>query len=97
MKVSFIIHHHLASVRVAGCHITRLLPRRYPRLCRAWKKDGLPLSADAIGQQAAAHRRLFNGLAQVLVQSTGAAGDIVLKATSEGLESGAVAIRARPR
>ncbi len=34
-----------------------------------------------------AHRKLFNGLAQVIVESTGEKGEIILKASSEGLES----------
>ena len=31
-------------------------------------------------------RKLFNGLAQVIIQSTGAAGEIQLTAESEGLK-----------
>ena len=55
--------------------------------------DSFPISG---GNEAPpAHRRLFNGLAQVLVQSTGEAGEIVLGATSEGLAAGRLVIRAR--
>jgi len=46
-------------------------------------------------EQPPAHRHLFNGLAQVLVQSTGEAGEIELRATSEGLAAGSVTVRAR--
>ncbi|EDY85156.1 Glycosyl hydrolases family 2, immunoglobulin-like beta-sandwich domain [Verrucomicrobiia bacterium DG1235] len=44
---------------------------------------------------AAYKRKAFSGLAQVIVQSTGEAGDIVLKAEAEGLEGGSVSIEAR--
>ncbi|ASB49868.1 beta-galactosidase GalA [Alkalitalea saponilacus] len=39
-------------------------------------------------------RRVFNGLAQVLVQSTGEAGDIILSAKSEGLKRDDIVITA---
>jgi beta-galactosidase len=45
-------------------------------------------------ERAPAHRRLFNGLAQVLVQSTGEAGEILLRASSESLAAGSATIRA---
>ena len=37
-------------------------------------------------------RKLFNGLAQIIVQSTGEEGEIVLKASSEGLKDGEIKI-----
>jgi beta-galactosidase len=40
-------------------------------------------------------RRLFNGLAQVLLQSTGAPGDITLRATGTGLDPATLTVRAR--
>ncbi len=40
------------------------------------------------------HRRLFNGLAQVLVQSTGAAGEITLTGRADGLPPATATIRA---
>ncbi len=46
------------------------------------------------------HRRLFNGLAQVLVQSTGSPGEMTLTGRAEGLPPASVTIRAvngRPR
>lgn len=42
-------------------------------------------------------RRVFNGYAQVIIQSTGGAGDIVVRATSDGLESAKAVIRANYR
>ena len=39
-------------------------------------------------------RKLFNGLAQVIIQSTGEPGDIVLTATSGSLKAGLVTIKA---
>lgn len=39
-------------------------------------------------------RKSFNGLAQVLIQSSGEAGDIVLKATSPGLKDASLIIKA---
>jgi beta-galactosidase len=39
-----------------------------------------------------AHRRLFNGLAQVLVQSTGEPGTITLRATADGLAPASVTV-----
>ena len=45
-------------------------------------------------EQPPAHRRLFNGLAQVIVQSTGGAGAIALEATSEGMAAASVTVRA---
>ena len=41
-------------------------------------------------------RKLFNGLAQVIVQSTGEAGDIILTATSPGLKKTELKITAKP-
>ena len=41
-------------------------------------------------------RSLFNGLAQVIIQSTGEAGEIRLSAKTEGLEPHTVVITARP-
>jgi beta-galactosidase len=38
-------------------------------------------------------RKTFNGLAQVLVQSTGEAGVIEVKATSPGLKDGRLSIK----
>jgi beta-galactosidase len=53
--------------------------------------------ADTFAATTPAHRRLFNGLAQVLVQSTGAPGDITLRGRAEGLAPFTVVIRAAPR
>ncbi|AHM62745.1 glycoside hydrolase [Flammeovirgaceae bacterium 311] len=39
-------------------------------------------------------RKAFNGLAQVIIQSTGEPGDIILKASSNGLKPGLLKIRA---
>lgn len=39
-------------------------------------------------------RKAFNGLAQILVQSTGEAGEIILSASGEGVEAASVLIRA---
>ena len=39
-------------------------------------------------------RKLFNGKAQVIIQSDGKAGDIVLKASAEGIKSKELLIRA---
>jgi hypothetical protein len=44
--------------------------------------------------QAKSHRRLFNGLAQVIIQSQGPAGDITLRASAEGLEPAVLHIKA---
>lgn len=41
-------------------------------------------------------RKLFSGLAQVIVQSTGEAGDIILTATAKGLQQGQIKIQALP-
>ena len=41
-------------------------------------------------------RKLFNGLAQVIVQSTGGTGDIVLTATATGLKKSKLQIKAVP-
>ena len=41
-------------------------------------------------------RKLFNGLAQVIVQSTGAPGQIIVTATSGGLKKGELKINATP-
>jgi len=38
-------------------------------------------------------RSVFNGLAQVIVQSASGAGDIQLKASADGLAAGTVVIR----
>jgi len=40
-------------------------------------------------------RKLFSGLAQVIVQSTGEAGDIILKANSAGLKQGVIKVPAQ--
>ncbi len=40
-------------------------------------------------------RKLFNGLAQVIVQTTGESGEIVLKATSDGLKTKEIQIRVK--
>lgn len=40
-------------------------------------------------------RKLFSGLAQVIVQSTGEAGEIIITATAKGLEQGQIKIQAR--
>ena len=42
------------------------------------------------------HRKLFNGLAQVIIQSTGEPGNIVLTATSPGLEKTELKITTTP-
>ena len=42
-------------------------------------------------------RSLFNGLAQVIIQSTGEAGEIKLSATADGLKPHTVSITARPK
>ena len=49
---------------------------------------------DTFPEGSAARRRLFNGLAQVLVRSTGGAGEIVLTAKAAGLAPAALALRA---
>ena len=54
--------------------------------------NGDPSSHEA---DKAGERRVFNGLAQVIVQSTRRAGPIVLRAAAQGLESAEVKIRAR--
>ena len=41
------------------------------------------------------HRKLFNGLAQVIVRSGGTPGTIVLKATAPGVDSAALTIQSR--
>ncbi len=56
---------------------------------------GRGVSLTGGSEQPRAHRRLFNGLAQVIVQSTGQAGDIALEATSEGMATAHVIVRAR--
>jgi beta-galactosidase len=40
-------------------------------------------------------RRLFNGLAQVIVQSTKQPGELVLTASAKGLREAAVTLRTR--
>jgi len=47
--------------------------------------------------QPKAHRQLFNGLAQVIVQSSGTAGEITLRAQAEGLEPAVLNIKAVKR
>jgi beta-galactosidase len=49
---------------------------------------------DTFPEGSAARRRLFNGLAQVLVRSAGGAGEIVLTAKAAGLAPAALALRA---
>ena len=56
---------------------------------------GRGVSLAGAGATPRAHRRLFNGFAQVLVQSTGAPGDIVLGATADGLAPANVRVVAR--
>ncbi len=46
------------------------------------------------GAQPRAHRRLFNGFAQVLIQTTGRPGDIALRATADGLPPASITLRA---
>jgi beta-galactosidase len=41
-------------------------------------------------------RKLFNGLAQVIIQSTGGSGEIVLTATSKGIKTGEVKVNVTP-
>jgi beta-galactosidase len=41
-------------------------------------------------------RSVFNGLAQVIVQSTGEPGSVTLRATSEGLQPGSLEVKAMP-
>lgn len=41
-------------------------------------------------------RKTFNGLAQIIIQSTRQPGDIVLTATSKGLKSGSLVIKSLP-
>jgi len=41
-------------------------------------------------------RKLFSGLAQVVIQSTGGTGNIILKATSQGVKQASVTINAQP-
>jgi beta-galactosidase len=57
---------------------------------------GRGVSLFGAGVQPRAHRRLFNGVAQVLVQSTGAPGDITLRATADGLAPASVTVQAVP-
>ena len=59
--------------------------------------NGNPSSreADVFPEGARPHRRLFNGLAQVLVRSAGAAGEIALKAKADGLAPATLALRAQ--
>jgi beta-galactosidase len=42
------------------------------------------------------HRRLFNGLAQVIVQPTGAPGELVLRASAQGVTGASLTVVARP-
>jgi beta-galactosidase len=49
--------------------------------------------ADTFAAQAPLHRRLFNGLAQVLVQSTDASGSITLRGRADGLTPSTIVIR----
>jgi beta-galactosidase len=53
--------------------------------------------AHRTGADARWRRRLFNGLAQVIVQSSGGAGEIVLRASSSGLGGSAVTVTAAQR
>ena len=53
-----------------------------------------PLSPSSAAAQPRAHRRVFNGFAQVLVQTTGRPGDIVLRATADGLAPASITVRA---
>ena len=60
---------------------------------------GRGVSLFGAGVPPRAHRRLFNGLAQVLVQSTGEPGTITLRATADGLAPASVTVvagRAEP-
>ena len=50
-----------------------------------------------IGPSAAWRRSLFSGLAQVIVQTTGEAGEIKLTATSAGLTPTAAVLKSQPR
>ena len=50
--------------------------------------------AQRTGADAAWHRKLFNGLAQVIVQSSGPPGAIALRASSKGLGGSVVTLRA---
>ena len=55
----------------------------------------VPTGSAATGRtRPQAHRRLFNGLAQVLVQSTGGAGDIVVRGVSAGLAEASLTVHA---
>ena len=49
-----------------------------------------------VGLQARWSRSLFNGLAQIIVQSTRKAGEIKLTASADGLASGTTLVRAQP-
>lgn len=51
-------------------------------------------SAAAGWMRPLAHRRLFNGLAQVLVQSTGTSGDIIVRGVSEALAGAPLTLHA---
>jgi beta-galactosidase len=42
------------------------------------------------------YRSTFNGLAQVIVQSTGAPGDIALEATGAGVSRARLVVTAKP-
>lgn len=42
------------------------------------------------------HRKLFNGWAQVIVQSTGQKGEVVLRCESEGLKAAEIRLRVEP-
>jgi len=56
-----------------------------------------PVSLCVVTPPAPWMRSVFNGLAQVIVQSTGGDGEIVLTATSEGLPSARLSVQARSR
>ncbi|MGC8802560.1 MAG: hypothetical protein ACP5PS_02125, partial [Bacteroidales bacterium] len=42
------------------------------------------------------HRKLFNGWAQVIVQSTGQKGEVVIRCESEGLKAAEIRLLAQP-
>jgi beta-galactosidase len=56
------------------------------------------VSVDILGQPTPAQwsRSLFNGLAQVIVQSTRKAGEFQLTATAKGLEPATVTVKTQP-
>ena len=56
------------------------------------------VNVQVVGHAAAApwSRSLFNGLAQVIVQSTPDAGEFKLTATADGLQSATATVKAQP-